>query len=142
MAFGQFSTSAASAAPPASPARIMIDIPDTSTRRNLLIGPLADNAAYRLDDQAVLECFEDGALVLRVNDRHLFELNITARDILTLTDGARSARDIAAALAGDYQVSEDELIRDILELYTELAAEQIVVACEPPGDNRSVYDPK
>ena len=42
---------------------------------------------FRLYPHVVMEGFEDGALVLRLKDRHLLELNTTAQHILELTDG-------------------------------------------------------
>ena len=53
------------------------------------------NHVYRISSRVVFEGFEEGALVLRLEDRHLFELNLSAFGILAKTDDVRNAADIA-----------------------------------------------
>jgi len=45
---------------------------------------------YKLSPDFVFEAFEDGALVLSTANLSLTELNLTARDILNLTDGQKT----------------------------------------------------
>ena len=102
---------------------------------------LADSV-FRLCPQVVMEEFEqEGALVLRLSDRHLFELNLTACRVLAQTDGQRNVVQVAAALAETFQISEAEALQDTLSLYTQLSAQEIVEvvgACQDGEVNRSM----
>ena len=73
-----------------------------------------------------LESFTEGALVLRLSDRQLFELNSTAQRILALTDGQRSAGQVASALAADFEIAEEAAREDVLSLYRNFIAQGIV----------------
>jgi hypothetical protein len=81
---------------------------------------------FRLSSQVAVEYFEDGALVLRLTDRNLIELNLTAQDVLSRTDGKLTASQVAAELAEDYQVPEAEVTKDVLALYQHLVDLSIV----------------
>lgn len=105
-----------------------------------------DNVAYeqgttifRLCPQVVVEEFEDGALLLRLEDRHLFELNPTAYYILENTNGQRNAAQIAAAMVEIFQLSEIEALRDILSLYARLSAQGIVESIEFGQERKESY---
>ena len=84
---------------------------ETQATSGLILRPAAS---------VVMESFEDGALVLRLNDRHLFELNPTACSVLAHTDGRRSAAEIAILLANEYQVPFEVALQDVIELYRQL----------------------
>jgi hypothetical protein len=94
---------------------------------------------FRLCPQVVMEGFEDGALLLRLEDRHLFELNPTAYYILENTDGQRNAAQIAAAMVEVFQLSEIEALRDILSLYAQLSAQGIVESIEFGQERKESY---
>jgi hypothetical protein len=81
---------------------------------------------YKIAPQVAVESFEDGALVLKLEDRSLTELNPTARDVLALTDGIRSTEQVAEELAWEYQIPLDVAQNDIRELYDQLFEQQIV----------------
>jgi transcriptional regulator of acetoin/glycerol metabolism len=81
---------------------------------------------YQIAPQVVLESFEDGALVLQLQDRRLTELNPTARDVLHFTDGKRSVRAVAELLADEYQISTEEALSDVMELYGQLLDQKIL----------------
>jgi hypothetical protein len=81
---------------------------------------------YKIAPQVAVESFEDGALVLKLADRSLTELNPTARDVLDLTDGIRSMQQIAEEMARAYEIPLDVAIRDESELYERLIAQQIL----------------
>ncbi|MFH1788006.1 MAG: PqqD family protein [Candidatus Altiarchaeota archaeon] len=52
---------------------------------------------------------EGGGLVFDVMKGELFELNDTGLAILSLCDGKRTIKDIQAALAKDYELSDKDL---------------------------------
>jgi Coenzyme PQQ synthesis protein D (PqqD) len=55
------------------------------------------DSVFHLSPTVVMEGFDDGALALRLTDRHLFELNHTAHCLLELGDGQHTATQVAAA---------------------------------------------
>jgi hypothetical protein len=73
-----------------------------------------------------MEGFEDGALVLRLTDRHLVELNATAHFILARTDGRQDVARVAAAVAEAFEIPPAEAAQDTLALYGRLAEQGIV----------------
>jgi hypothetical protein len=85
-------------------------------------------SVYKLSSNAVLECFEDGGLVLLVPERRLVELNPTAMDIVNLFDGQRTLEQVAIELAKYYDIGQDinhdippdHVLQDVLELSNEL----------------------
>lgn len=81
---------------------------------------------YRLAPQVVLEVFDDGALILRLADRHLLELNLTASRILEFTDGTRNVNQVAELLAQAFEISPREALADTLELYEQMSAQGVV----------------
>ena len=81
---------------------------------------------YNLSSQVVLEAFDDSALVLRLKDRHLFELNQTAREILIRTSGQLSVGQIAVEIAQIYQLNASEACQDVLTLCEYLLDEGII----------------
>ena len=89
-------------------------------------GKNAHDLVYRLSPHVALESFAEGALLLRLTDRHLFELNPSAQRILELTDGQRSALHVARAMAADFEITEEEALQDVLSLYTGFAEQGIV----------------
>ena len=78
-----------------------------------------------------MEGFEDGALVLRLKDRHLLELNPTAGRILEFTDGQRDAAQVAVLLQESFQITEELALIDTLILYEQLSAQNIVEIINP-----------
>lgn len=86
---------------------------------------------FRLNDKAAMECFDDGALVLRLHDRHIFELNITARDILNRADGNNSVASIVSSMAKEYHAPEEELLADVCELLAQFFEQGLIDKCPP-----------
>jgi len=81
---------------------------------------------FRLRDDHAAESFKEGALVLRLPERLLFELNTTARDVLLLMDGSRTLAQIAAVLAGAHRRSDAELREDVGALAAQLVDQGII----------------
>ena len=81
---------------------------------------------YRLKEKIFIEAFDDGALVLRLVDRNIFQFNLTALQVLEMTDGVHSVEDIARSIAKIFNITEQEAIMDIAELYDHLSEQNIV----------------
>jgi len=86
---------------------------------------------FRLCSGVVSEGFEDGALVLRLKDRHLLELDPTAERILELTDGKRDAAQVAVLLQESFQITNEQALQDTLLLYEQLSTQDIVEITKP-----------
>lgn len=69
-----------------------------------------------MSDLAAMELFDDGALVLRLTDRQLFELNETAREVLLKIDGARSVSQVASVISRANQMPEEDTLADVTEI--------------------------
>ena len=84
------------------------------------------NRVYKLTEHTFVEGFEDGALVLRMNNRNIFELNLTAYQILENTDGVRTDTEVAIVIADIYKIPEIETFNDVRDLYNRMKAQKIV----------------
>lgn len=87
---------------------------------------------YQKKADIVIEGFDDGALVLKVSDRTLIELNPTAHDVLQLTDGKRSLTQVAEALSAQYEITSDQAREDVAELYQQFLEQGILEPISPP----------
>jgi len=79
-----------------------------------------------LSDQAVMEVFDDGALIMKLNDLTLTELNSTARDILLQIDGSNEIKRVAEFIATEYGIDIAVAEQDIRELYASLYEQGIL----------------
>jgi hypothetical protein len=79
---------------------------------------------YKLSNNAILEIFDDGGLVLIISNFRLLELNQSAVDILQLLDGQRLPEQVAAEIAKNHELSHNNsmtiIFHDVLELCEEL----------------------
>lgn len=79
---------------------------------------------YNISQNAILETFEEGGLVLILPERRFVELNPTAVEILSLSDGMHSIEQIASEIAKKHDISHEypitKIIQDVLELSVEL----------------------
>ena len=91
------------------------------------------HSVYKLTQDAVLESFDDGALILYLKDVSLIELNETGRDILSLTNGTNTMQAVAEQLATDYEIDLEDALQDISELYLQLAAQGILIRMQSPN---------
>lgn len=81
---------------------------------------------FRPSAQVVIEAFENGALVLRLANQHLIELNPIASAILAKSDGQHSVTQVAAALAKACEIPETEVRQDVIALYKQFLTQEIV----------------
>lgn len=100
---------------------------------------MAPSDVFRIAENVAFEDFVDGGLIFRFSDRHFFELNVTARDILLRMDGARSVADIAVILAGEYGTAEKMLVADICELTRHLAQQGIIQPCVSVASHKKEF---
>ena len=87
---------------------------------------LTPHTIVRRSAGIVMETFDDGALVLRLSDRHLFELNPTAGFILNRLDGALTLAEAAQHLAEACEVTPEETLPDVLAQCAEWEQQQIL----------------
>ncbi|KJY28241.1 PqqD family protein [Streptomyces sp. A1547] len=66
---------------------------------------------------------------------HFFELTASAAHIWRQIDGRRTVRDIAALIAEEYEIDQESVVQDIVELFTELAQHDVLNIAQ--GDSRS-----
>lgn len=81
---------------------------------------------YSLKKTALVESFTDGALILDLDNRHFFELNPTARDIIRLTNGRNKVADIIQLIVSEYQITHSQARQDIFDLYRQLIGQNIL----------------
>jgi len=86
---------------------------------------------YKLASNAAFEAFEDGALILNLHDLTLTELNITACEILTHTDGKNDVEQVASQLAAEYAISMQQAKEDVKELYQSLLEQGLLEVIQP-----------
>lgn len=86
---------------------------------------------YHISEQAAFEAFDDGALILKLNDLTLTELNLTARDVLIHTDGINDVNRVAELIATEYGIDLAAAEQDIRELYANLLEEGILENSQP-----------
>ena len=93
---------------------------------------------FRLRSQVVIEGFEDGALVLRLKDRNLLELNPTTQRILEFTDGQRDAARVAVLLQECVQITGEQALRDTLLLFEQLSTQDMVEIVKPGKGTKEI----
>ena len=86
---------------------------------------------YSLSVDAIKESFEDGALILNLKKLSYIEVNPTASYVLDLSDGKRSARQVAQILADEYEIDSEQALQDVIELYQDLSAKRIIKMVKP-----------
>jgi hypothetical protein len=84
------------------------------------------NKVFQKNQNIHIETFDDGALVLRMPDRNIFQFNLTALKVLELTDGIRNVQAVSAIIAKDYHISQSEAVTDVMALYNHLVDQKIV----------------
>jgi hypothetical protein len=96
-----------------------------------------ENSVYQLTVNAAIETFVDGALILDLKKLAYFELNTTARDVLELSDGNRTVRQVAQILGEEYEIDSQQALQDVSELYHNLSKKRIVELVKPAAKKES-----
>jgi hypothetical protein len=78
---------------------------------------------YLLRDEAAIEDFEDGSLMLLCRQKKIIEINHSARRVLGLMDGKRNLRQVIKKIAHDHRIQEKEAREDIQKLVIDLGAQ-------------------
>lgn len=81
----------------------------------------------------------DGALVLRLCDRHLFDLSPTAKCVLELCNGQNTAAQVAEKLGADFKIPTCEALTDTLELCAKLADQDIIETVNPNLNDKEAF---
>lgn len=81
---------------------------------------------YQLCSTSLMECFDDGAVILNLETYKLIELNTTARDILQATNGQNEINEVVEHLGGVYEISIHEARMDVDNLYQQLLEQGII----------------
>ncbi len=81
---------------------------------------------YQFSTDAAFEAFDDGALILNLNDVTFTELNSTAQFIIQATDGKRSINQVAKMFAEEYEIDLIIAVADVTELYMDLKKHGII----------------
>lgn len=90
--------------------------------------PEHSTLVLQLRTDVVMEGFDDGALILRLADRHLIEVNPVGQHILDLTDGRRSLAQVAELLAETYGIPPAEALQDTLDFCADLRSQRVLEA--------------
>jgi hypothetical protein len=89
--------------------------------------PVNENFRYILRDEAAIEDFEDGSLMLLCLQKKIIEINPAARRVLNLMNGKRNLRQVVKRVARDHKMKEKDIRYDIQELVTELGEQGAII---------------
>jgi pyrroloquinoline quinone biosynthesis protein D len=106
--------------------RVAASDPDTAHAAGLTSGNLDSTTCCVLRDEALIEDFEDGSLVLLCEQLRLVQINPIARDVVGRLDGQRTMRQVAAAIAEGYDRPLQPVLADVLELLADLESQGVV----------------
>ena len=81
---------------------------------------------FQIKSDILMQGFDDGALLLRLSDRHLIDTNQVGQIILELTDGQKNVQQIAEFLAQKYSIPESQALQDTLDFYNSLQTKKVV----------------
>jgi hypothetical protein len=82
-----------------------------------------ENFRYVIRDEASIEDFEDGSLMLLCRQKKIVEINPSARRVLSLMDGKRNLRQVIKKFARNHRMQEKQVREDIQELVIDLGAQ-------------------
>jgi hypothetical protein len=89
---------------------------------------------YHLKSRVVFESFEDGGLVLRLEDHRLFEINKSADIILTYSDGSHTVDEIADIFVTEFQISKESALADVNELIKKIYDLHLIQSVDVGGN--------
>lgn len=81
---------------------------------------------YRLNPVVVIEDFGERSLALHCEELRFVELNATARDLVNRLDGQMSLKQVAAAMAADYDQPLDAILADAQVILAQMEQLDIV----------------
>lgn len=82
----------------------------------------------RLVEKVSLQALGDGegGVILRLDSGELYTVNDTALSFVSALDGKRSLESAVQLIAEEYDVDEETLTTDLIEIATELVSAQLV----------------
>ncbi|MFC2065210.1 PqqD family peptide modification chaperone [Chloroflexota bacterium] len=95
------------------------------------MNPIYPLSIYKLYPNILLECFDDGALLMKMEDGQLVELDPVASDMIESSDGFNNVNDIAALISSKYHITLKEAEQDVINLYEQLTAKKIMFELDP-----------
>jgi len=93
-----------------------------------------DNERWRLSEDVTFQSMGPGeaTVLLSLSSGYLYTCNETTESFLRALNGQRTFDEIVEALAGQYEVDEDRLRADLIELAEELLKEKLIVTEPSP----------
>ena len=88
--------------------------------------PVNENFRYSIQKEVVIEDFKDGSLVVLCKNKHMIEINHTARRVLDLMDGKRSLKQIIKTISLEYKLKDGCVGDDIQNLVNELVIRVVI----------------
>jgi hypothetical protein len=89
---------------------------------------------FRLKDDILYAVFEEGGVVLRLEDRVSHEINRTGASILTLLDGERNVGSLIQMIAREYGRDEKVVREDVMDFLKNLMKRGWVYVKRNGGD--------
>jgi hypothetical protein len=93
-----------------------------------------DTSCYVVRDEALIEDFQNGSLVLLGEQLRFVQMNHVARAVVGLLDGQRTVRDTSAAIAERYDRPFELVIEDVQDLLAYLESRGVVEQSAREGD--------
>ena len=71
---------------------------------------------------------EEGGVVLRLESGELYTVNDTTMSFLRQLDGVRTIEEVAGTMLGEFEVSQETLIADLVNIAGELVQESVIIS--------------
>ncbi|MHB0866087.1 MAG: PqqD family protein [Thermoleophilia bacterium] len=93
------------------------------------------------DDEVLFTSMGEDAVLLHVQRGDYYSLNKVGARLWMLTDGRKCIRELAGEITQEFEISQEEAERDIIELADQLAKEGLVKVVETPQDDKTAQEP-
>lgn len=99
---------------------------------------MIDRNDYLIKDNDVLfTSMGEDAVLLHVQRGDYYSLNRVGARLWLLTDGSKKVCDLAEEITREFDISQEEAEKDIIELAEQLAKEGLVKVGEAPQDDQA-----
>lgn len=96
------------------------------TQCTISLKRIMNNSIYQISEKMMFESFNNGALILHLEDLSFFELNLSAGEILKVTNGKNNLVQVARHFADVYQIELETAIEDVICLYEQLSEQGLI----------------
>jgi len=86
------------------------------------------------DSEVLFTSMGEDAVLLHVQRGDYYSLNKVGARLWVMADGTKSVEDLAVMLTQEFDISQEQAEKDIIELAEQLAKEGLVEALETPKD--------